>query len=103
MQYHPAVQPPGHITERTWYIAFFEGKLVLPEGDSSSLLPLAQPAWAPATETQHYLGQLDGLDCWALRLTSVPAGWRSVPLRAAMMQMPAPLSAVAGRAAQVLE
>ena len=103
MQFLPAVQPFGPITEQTWCLAFFEGKLILPEGDSSNLQPLAQPAWASAAETQHYLGQLDGLDCWAVRLAQVPPGWRGVPLRAAMMQMPAALSAVAGRAAQVLE
>jgi NAD+ diphosphatase len=103
MHFLPAVQPLGPITEQTWCLAFFEGKLILPEGETSSLQPFAQPAWASAAETQHYLGQLDGLDCWALRLSQLPPGWRPVPLRAAMMQMPTPLSAVAGRAAQVLE
>jgi NAD+ diphosphatase len=103
MQFLPAVQPLGPITEQLWCLAFFEGKLILPEGESSSLQPFAQPAWASAAETQHYLGRLDGLDCWAVRLSQVPRGWRSVPLRAAMMQMPIALSAVAGRAAQVLE
>ncbi len=103
MRFLPAVQPTGPITEQTWCLAFFEGKLILPEGESSSLQPFAQPVWASAAETQHYLGQLDGLDCWALRLSSVPHGWRPVPLRAAMMQMPAALSGVTGRAAQVLE
>ena len=33
------------------------------------------------------LGQLDGHDCWALRLGELPAGSRGVPLRAAMMQL----------------
>ena len=103
MHFLPAVQPLGPITEQTWCLAFFEGKLIVPEGETSSLQPFAHPAWASAAETQHYLGQLDGLDCWALRLSEVPPGWRTVPLRAAMMQMPTPLSAVAGRAAQVLE
>jgi NAD+ diphosphatase len=72
MHFLPAVQPLGPITEQTWCLAFFEGKLILPEGESSSLQPFAQPAWASAAETQHYLGQLDGLDCWAVRLSQLP-------------------------------
>jgi NAD+ diphosphatase len=103
MHFLPAVQPTGPSTEQIWCLAFFEGKLVLPERESSSLLPSAQPAWAGAADSRHYLGRLEGLDCWALRLSELPSGWRSVPLRAAMMQMPPPVAAVAGRAAQVLE
>jgi NAD+ diphosphatase len=46
---------------------------------------------------------LDGQDCWALQLAEAPAGWRGSALRGAMMQFPAPLMGLAGRAAQVLE
>jgi hypothetical protein len=43
--------------------------------------PPAGPAgrgrrWQRHAEVRHYLGRLDGLDCWALRLPEVPAGWR---------------------------
>ena len=38
-----------------------------------------------------------------MRAEAVPAGHRRLPLRAAMMQLPGPLMALAGRAAQVLE
>ncbi len=103
MHFLPLVQPLGPVTASTWCLAFVEGQLVLPEDEASSLQPFAHPAWAAHAEVQHYLGRLDGHDCWALRLGELPAGSRSVPLRAAMMQMPTPLAAVAGRAAQVLE
>jgi NAD+ diphosphatase len=53
--------------------------------------------------TRHYLGQLDGIDCWAFALRDVPPGFKRTPLRAAMMQFGEPLMGVAGRAAQVLE
>jgi NAD+ diphosphatase len=52
---------------------------------------------------RHYLGRLDGLDCWALKLQAVPEGWRPVPLRAAMMGFPESLAGLASRAAQVLD
>jgi NAD+ diphosphatase len=103
MQFNPAVQPANPATERLWCLAFFEGKLLLPEGDELDLPPLAPQVLHAPAQVRHYLGQLGGLDCWALRIAEPPPGWRSVPLRTAMMKMPAPLSAVAGRASQILE
>jgi NAD+ diphosphatase len=52
---------------------------------------------------RHYLGRLGGLDAWALGLDSAPQGWRRVPLRTAMMAMPAPQVGLASRASQLLE
>ena len=42
-----------------------------------------------------HLGQLEGLDCWALRLAEAPPGWQAQGLRAAMMSLPAPLLSIA--------
>ena len=103
MQFTPAVQPALPRTEQAWCMAFFEGKLLLPDGEAPSLLALARPVILELAQARHYLGQLDGLDCWALRLAELPAGWHGVPLRTAMMNMPTALGAVAGRAAQILE
>jgi NAD+ diphosphatase len=81
-----------------------ERDVLLRDGEPDALRPhwdvAAMQAQANAT---HYLGRLDGLDCWALALPEAPAGWRRVPLRAAMLALPSELSALAGRAAQVLE
>jgi NAD+ diphosphatase len=63
----------------------------------------AAPAGMRHAEVRHYLGRLDGLDCWALKLQAVPEGWRPVPLRAAMMGFPESLAGLAGRASQVLD
>jgi NAD+ diphosphatase len=100
MNFSAAIAHPGLPTPLVWHFAFCSGQLLLPEPEGQSLLP--QPTWLEH-EARHYLGQLDGIDCWALRLPAPPPGWRAVPLRAAMIGLPAALAAIAGRAAQVLE
>jgi NAD+ diphosphatase len=99
--FSPAVQPSPSTSPTAWCFAFVEGQLLLPEPDDATLLPTKPGGFDAAA--RHYLGRLDTLDCWALRLEVTPAGWRRVPLRAAMLGVPAPLAALAGRAAQVLE
>lgn len=102
--FQPATEPMVPASSRCWLLAFSQGQLLLPGDPERMLSPLAwEDAPAPTAEGRHFLGRLEGLDCWAIRLAEVPTGWRGVPLRAAMMQMPAALAGVAGRAAQVLE
>lgn len=102
MHFIPAVQPLQPATPQAWHFVFVGGQLLLPEAESPQLLPHAADTFAGAV-ARHYLGQLDGLDCWTLVLPAAPSGWRATALRAAMMQMPEPLMGLAGRAAQVLE
>jgi NAD+ diphosphatase len=101
MIFSPATQPAAPASATAWCFAFVEGQLLLPDADASVLLPLGIGTFSPAA--RHYLGRLDALDCWALQLHELPDGWRRVPLRAAMLGLPTPLAALAGRAAQVLE
>lgn len=103
MTFEPAIHPPESGTDRAWCFAFVEGQLLLPEGDSAALPPQGWAAFEPLAPARHYLGRLDGLDCWAFTLPEAPAGWRRMPLRAAMMAFGEPLMGVAGRAAQILE
>ena len=104
MRYVPAVHPETGTTPQAWCFAFVEGQLLLPEVEGALLAPQPWPAAFEAlAPTRHYLGQLDGHDCWALTLNETPAGWRRQPLRAAMMQFGEPLMGLAGRAAQVIE
>jgi NAD+ diphosphatase len=103
MNFNPAVTPPGEPTHQQWRMAFVDGHLLLPEADDATLQAHALSTWDQDAVTRHYLGQLDGLDCWALRLPEAPQGWRRVPLRAAMMGFPEPLAGLASRAAQVLD
>ncbi len=101
MDYFPAVQPAEGATDQAWCFAFVEGRLLLPQGEAAAFAPLTAPPFDAGA--RHYLGRLGGHDCWTLRVERAPAGWQEVPLRAAMMAFPAPLTALAGRAAQVLE
>lgn len=103
MIFVPAVQPGPTPSASAWCFVFLDGKLLLPDAESAALVPHPAQAFEPLQRTRHYLGQLDALDCWAITVSELPAGWRSVPLRAAMMQFPEPLMQLAGRAAQVLE
>lgn len=102
MRFEPAVRPLAPASPAAWCFAFVEGQLLLPAEDAA-LAPQSDATLARAALARHYLGRLDGVDCWALKLEAAPAGWRGTPLRAAMMAFPAPLMALAGRAAQVLE
>jgi len=99
MNFIPAVQPAASASATAWCFAFVQGQLLLTE-EAQALLPRPLPQ---EQAQAHYLGQLDGLDCWALRLEAAPSGLQPLPLRAAMMQLPEPLMLLAGRAAQVLE
>jgi NAD+ diphosphatase len=103
MPFTPAITPPEQPTPQQWQLAFVEGQLLLPEPEDLGLSPQAASTWAREGVTRHYLGQLDGLDCWALHLPEAPQGWRRVPLRTAMMGFPEPLAGLASRAAQVLD
>ncbi|WP_157272188.1 NAD(+) diphosphatase [Azohydromonas aeria] len=102
MPFVPAHQLPPEPTRLGWHFAFVGKDLLLPLREAPPLLA-ATPGFGDAASGRHYLGQLDGLDCWALLLPAVPAGWQALPLRAAMMQLPPAQSALAARAAQVLE
>ena len=103
MRFTPAVTPPESASETHWQLAFVEGQLLLPADADTTLAPAAASHWQQDGVTRHYLGQLDGLDCWALHVPEAPPGWRRVPLRTAMMGLPEPVAGLASRAAQVLD
>ena len=103
MLFVPAITPQEEPTAQHWSLAFVDGKLLLPEAPEAPLEPVPDEGWQRVAEVRHYLGQLNGLDCWALRLGAAPEGWRAVPLRVAMMGFAQPLAGLASRAAQVLD
>ena len=93
-------------TVAAWCLNFVDRDLLVPEGEAIDLQPVSAATAAAIAATgssSHYLGRLDGLDCWTQALAGPPPGWRRVPLRAAMMAFEPALAAVAGRAAQTLE
>ena len=103
MMFLPAIQPGPATTGLAWCFVFVDGSLLLPETEGAELAPHPWQGFELPAISRHYLGQLDGADCWAMALPAVPAGWRAVGLRAAMMQLAEPLMGLAGRAAQILE
>jgi NAD+ diphosphatase len=102
MPFIPAVTLLSAATPQAWCFAFVEGQLLWPEAQDG-FAPQPWDVFEPLRPARHYLGQLDGIDCWAFALRDVPPGFKRTPLRAAMMQFGEPLMGVAGRAAQVLE
>ena len=104
MRFIPAVAPVADATPEAWCFVFVEGQLLLLEqAEGEGLAPQPWSLFQPHDPARHYLGQLDGIDCWAFSLSAPPPGFKRTPLRAAMMQFGEPLMGVAGRAAQVLE
>lgn len=103
MPFIPAVRPGPDTTSEAWCFAFVQGRLLLPADESAAFAPQPIDLLHALSSTRHYLGRLDDVDCWAVSAAQVPAGWRDVPLRGAMMQFEAPMMGVAARAAQVLE
>lgn len=103
MRFIPAIQPAGPASPRAWCFAFVERELLVPEGELPVLQPLDAAAFASSATARHYLGRLGDVDCWAFTVPEAPAGWRSMPLRAAMQGLEAPLAGLAGRAVQILE
>jgi NAD+ diphosphatase len=102
----PATQAPAEATSQAWCFAFVQGQLLMPADEAAPLATLAPAVFNEHAERRHFLGRLGGLDCWALTLAEPAqslAGWRTMPLRAAMTQLGHPLMGLAGRAWQVLE
>lgn len=103
MHFDAAIQPPEQPTPEAWCFGFVQRELLVPEDGLEALAPVGRMALLAWASDRHYLGRLAGHDCWALVLAEAPPGWRALNLRNAMMGLPSPLSAVAGRAALVLD
>ena len=105
MPFIPASLPPGQPSPEAWCFAFVQRDLLLPGGEplAAPVGGLALAALLGGAAARHYLGTLGGQDCWAVALPEAPPGWEPRPLRAAMMALEPRVSALAGRAAQVLE
>jgi len=99
----PAIAPVAPASAVAWCFAFVEGQLLLPDAAVPGLAPQPWSCFEPLHPARHFLGRIDGVDCWAFALEQPPAGFKRVPLRAAMMGFDDTLMGVAGRAAQVLE
>jgi NAD+ diphosphatase len=98
----PPVLPAGALA-----FAFRDTKLLVGGPDGAPVVPtLALVESLGLGEAVHYLGELGGAACVAVRLPNdapEPAGWRYAGLRSLFFRLPEPLLAIAGRAFQVVE
>jgi NAD+ diphosphatase len=110
-QFTGAVDPPESPTPLAWWFAFASDRLVLEErrGEDYFELPRAVEVTALGLhpQTKHYLGQLDGHDCWAVDLgadaaPALPEGFTTRQLRGIYRKMDDDLFALAGRAIQII-
>lgn len=105
-----AVEPPEARSSLAWWFAFAADRLIVREAGEAIELPLVtEPEeLGLAPESRHYLGRLDGRDCWAVDLGADPAqvlpeGWSARQLRGMYGRIDDDLFALAGRAVQVVE
>ena len=99
----PAVTPLLPASPVAWQFSFASGKLLLPESEPAVICPQVLSELPFQSVHTHYLGRLDGVDCWASNLEAIPMGWRAVTLRSAMQEVSSELMPVLARAAQIIE
>src|SRR6266516_398416 len=81
-------------------------KIVARTSDPPALPRLADVLQMGIGGAQHYLGQLEGVGCIAIRVAAdapLPAGWEWRGLRTLFLQLPDDWLALAGRAFQIVE
>lgn len=105
-----AVDPPEQRTAQAWWFAFVADRLVIYEPDGGSEVPyVAEPEEIGLVpEARHYLGLLDGRDCWALDLgadlsLALPEGYQSRNMRGIYGRIDDDLFSLAGRGVQIVE
>lgn len=103
-----AVTPPATPTHPAWWFVFVGPQIIVADGEAGHRLPraenLADLGFTPGA--YHYLGTLDGVDCYAAEVdaaTPVAAPLRLTGLRQLYGQVEDRLFWIAGRAAQILE
>lgn len=105
MTFVPAVSPPAVLSARPrWFVVRQLGMLVRDDEGQPRLPELEDlPRLGLTPESAHYLGQLDGEDCFALEAAASepPAPWAARSLRSLYSQLNEEEFAVAGRAVQI--
>ncbi len=103
----PAVELPAAMSGPAWWFACTGDRLLVRDDGAASAPPLvadlAEMGVAP--QDRHYLGTLDGRDCFAAALgtdTPLPPDLTLRPLRALYGRLDNALFAVAGRAVQIV-
>jgi NAD+ diphosphatase len=112
MMHTPAEFAPSHVAPAVvpgaaLAFAFADSKLLVCGDEHAPAVPLVEALErAGIAGERHYLGRLDGVDCYAITLpdnTPAPAGCRLAGLRSLFLRVPEPMLAIAARAFQVVE
>ncbi|MGN6360528.1 MAG: NAD(+) diphosphatase [Thermomicrobiales bacterium] len=103
-----AIVPPTTATATAWWFGFVRDQLVVLDATEGVRLPAGPDlaALGLAAKSRHYLGVLDGCDCYALDLddaTPLPTGYTPQGLRGLYSRLPEDLFLLAGRAVQIVE
>jgi len=104
--FEPAfVLPAGSAADAVCFV-WGGDKIVARTGDPPALPRLADVLQMGIGGAQHYLGQLEGVGCIAIRVAAdapLPAGWEWRWLRTLFLHLPDDWLALAGRAFQIVE
>lgn len=103
----PAHAAPAIVARTSLAFAFAESGLLVSGSEHAPAVPLVDDLErAGVTGVRHYLGHLDGVDCYAVTLrddTVAPAGCRFAGLRSLFLRLAEPMLSLAARAFQVVE
>jgi NAD+ diphosphatase len=102
------IVPPAEKTELAWWFAFQGPKLLVDQGSDSVSIPCLVDfaELGLISLSQHYLGHLDGRDCYAVELaegTALPPGMTLEGLRQIYGRLDETLFWVATRAVQIVD
>jgi NAD+ diphosphatase len=108
LEFEPEVHPARTVTAPAWWFAFAGSRLlVLEDSDRAGLPCLIDPDSVEMfAARKHYLGRLEGRDCYAIELESravIPEGMALHGLRGLFGRLDERLFSIAGRAIQVLD
>jgi NAD+ diphosphatase len=104
--FEPGFVLPAEIAGNALAFVWHEDKILVRDEEVPVLPRVSDAMQLGVDGARHYLGQLDGLDCVAVRVapdTPEPAGWQWRGLRSLFLRVPDAVLAVAGRAFQVVE
>jgi NAD+ diphosphatase len=104
-RFAPAVVPPAPPSEGSLWAVVRDSELLLTSEDASLLRIERVAAAGVDTSSGHFLGSLDGIDCWAVALppdASEPQGTSFTGLRPLLARGDDELFALAGRALQIV-
>jgi NAD+ diphosphatase len=104
--FEPGFVLPAEIAGNALAFVWREDKILVRDEEAPVLPRMSDAMQIGVAGARHYLGQLDGVDCVAVRVapdTPEPAGWKWRGLRSLFLRVPDAVLAVAGRAFQIVE